>query len=134
MEWYNDAHLLTISHIGRLPMENGPDFTPGQRTAVAWSGNEIKVRIPWTMLYFYDPTQMKVIDGAISHDGGISFEILPTQSDGIGISVYYGKEVISTMSRYIWNKWLVTPNTALREKKSYQVVKTELPSFAGFAD
>lgn len=134
MQWYNDSHLLTISHIGRLPMENGPDFTPGQRTAVAWSGNEIKVRIPWTMLYFYDPTQMKVIDGAISHDGGITFEILPTESDGIGISVYYGNEVISTTSRYSWTKWLITPKTTLREKKSYQVVKTELPSFAGFAD
>ena len=134
MQWYNDAHLLTISHIGRLPMENESDFTPGQRTAVAWTGNKIKVRMPWTMLYFYDPTQMKVVDGAISHNGGYSFEILPAQSDGIGISVYYGKEVISTTSRYNWEHWLITPKTIFREKKSYQVVRTELPSFPAFAD
>jgi hypothetical protein len=134
MKWYNDAHLLTISPIGLLPMENKSDFTAGQRTAVAWSGNEIKVRMPWTMLYFYDPTQMKVNDGAISHDGGITFEILTSQSDGVGVSVYYKKELTSTTSRYNWSKWLVTPRTTVREKKSYQVVKTALPSFADFAD
>jgi hypothetical protein len=77
---------------------------------------------------------MKVVDGAISHDGGISSEILTAQSDGIAVSVYYRKEVISTTSRYSWSKWLITPKTTEREKKSYQVVKTVLPSLAGFAD
>ncbi len=134
MEWYNDALLLTISHLGRLPVENAADFTPGQRAAVAWSGKQVKIRMPWTMLYFYDPTQMRVIDGALSHDGGYSFEILSSESDGISVSVYYGKVVTSTLSRYNWDHWLTTPKTILREKKSYQVVKTELPSFPDFAD
>ncbi len=134
MEWYNDGQFLTKSHIGRLPMENAGDFTPGKRSAVAWSGNEIKVRMPWTMLYFYDPTQMRVNDGAISYDGGWTFEILSSQSDGIGVSVYYKGDVTSSTSRYNWDHWFTTPKTILREKKSYQVVKTELASFADFAD
>ena len=71
MQWINDGNTLKKQEIGRLPFENSPDFTYGQKTAVAWSSNKIKVRIPWTLLYFYDPTQMKVIDGAVSYDGGL---------------------------------------------------------------
>jgi hypothetical protein len=134
MQWFNDGFELTKSYIGRLPMENASDFTPGQRSAVAWNGNKIKVRIPWTMLYFYDPTQMKVIDGAVSHDGGYTFEILTNSSDGIALSVYYKGVVTSTTSRYSWSPWLVVPATFLREKKSLQVVESELPAFPNFAN
>ena len=35
------------------------------------------------MLYFYDPTRMTVINGAVSDDGGYTFEIETAQSDGI---------------------------------------------------
>ena len=62
---------------------------PGTRSAIAWSSNKLKVRIPWTMLYFYDPTRMSVINGAISNDGGYTFKIETAQSDGIALSVYY---------------------------------------------
>jgi len=78
--------------IGRFPIENAPDFSFGQRTAAAWSGSKIKVRIPWTLLYFRDPTQMKVIDGAESYDGGYNYEIMVSNSDGIAC-------------RYIWMEW-----------------------------
>jgi len=134
MQWYNDGAELTKSYIGRLPMENATDFTPGQRTAVAWYGNKIKVRMPWTMLYFYDPTQMKVIDGAVSYDGGYTFDILSNLSDGIALSVYYKGVVTSTTSRYSWLPWLVVPGTVEREKKSLQVVESELPAFPDFAN
>jgi hypothetical protein len=89
MQWYNDGLELTKSYIGRLPMENAADFTPGQRAVIAWYGNKIKVRMPWTMLYFWDPTQIKVIDGAVSYDGGYTFDIQSNLSDGIALSVYY---------------------------------------------
>jgi hypothetical protein len=55
-------------------MEQGNIFTSGQRTAVAWKNEKIIIRIPWTMLYFYDPTQMQIIDGAVSHDGGYNMK------------------------------------------------------------
>ena len=97
-------------------------------------GNKLKVRIPWTMLYFNDPTQMKVNDGAVSYDGGYTFDILTTQSDGIAVSVYNKGTVTSTTSRYNWEKWLVVPSTVAREKKSLQVVEAGLASFAMFAD
>jgi hypothetical protein len=134
MNWYNDGDLLTISHIGRLPAENAADFTPGQRSVLAWSANKVKVRMPWTMLYFYDPTQMRVVDGAVSYDGGYNFEIQSSQSDGIGVSVYHRNVVTSTQTRYNWEHWLTIPKTVLREKKAYEVIKAALPSFSDFAD
>jgi hypothetical protein len=134
MQWINDGSGLTRDYIGRVPMENASDFTPGQRTAVTWFGKKIKVRLPWTMLYFYDPTQMKVIDGAVSYDGGRSYDILTTLSDGIAVSIYYKGIVTSSTSRYKWTKWLVVPPTFVREKKSLQVVESGLAAFPRFAD
>ena len=134
MQWYNDGAELTKSYIGRLPMENATDFTEGQRSAVAWSGQTIKVRMPWTMLNFYDPTHMKVINGAVTNDGGRSYEVFSRTSDGIALSVYYKGQVVSTTTRYSWTPWLVVPNTSVKEKKSLQVVRSGLSSFPGFAD
>ena len=81
MQWINDEYERTVQDIGRLPIENSTDFTSGKRTAIAWKANKLKVRIPWTMLYFYDPTRMTVIDGAVSDDGGYTFDI---ETVGVG--------------------------------------------------
>jgi hypothetical protein len=114
MQWINDGPLHEFQDIGKLPAENATNFTGGNRSAVAWSGHKIKVRIPWTLLYFRDPTQMQVIDGAISYDGGHSYSISTAESDGIGVSVYYDRTVTSSVSRYTWSKWLVAPSTEIR--------------------
>lgn len=134
MQWINDGFELTKHDLGRLPIENASDFTPGQRSAIAWGAARLKVRIPWTLLYFYDPTQMQVINGAISHDGGYTFEIETAQSDGIAVSLYYKGVVTSTTDRYNWSKWMVVPPTSVREKESLHVVESGLAAFPGFAD
>jgi len=134
MQWINDEYEKTKQDIGRLPVENSTDFTSGKRSAVAWSSSKLKVRIPWTMLYFYDPTRMAVINGAVSYDGGNSFEIKTAQSDGIAISVYYKGEVVSTTDRYNWNSWLIVPPTNVEEKESLHIVQEGLISIPGFAD
>jgi hypothetical protein len=134
MQWINDAYTMKKQDIGRVPVENASGFSSGQRTAVAWNGKKIKVRIPWTLLYFRDPTQMKVIDGAVSYDGGLTYEILTAQSDGIAVSVYFDGVVTSSLSRYNWPFWLVVPSTEMREKKSLEIVKTGLSSIPGFTD
>ncbi len=134
MQWINDGYLVTRSYVGHLPMENAAGFTTGQRTAVAWDDNIIRIRIPWTMLYFYDPTQTKVVNGAVSYDGGWNFTILTSPSDGIALSVYYKGEVTSTTDRYNWTPWLVVPETTIREKKSLQVIESGLTVFPYFAE
>jgi hypothetical protein len=126
MRWINNGFSGAEFDIGRLPMEESTDFTAGSRSAVAWSDDRIKIRIPWTMLYFYDPTQMKVIDGAVSYDGGNSFEIISRQSDGIAVSVYAESVVTNTLTRYTWPTWLVVPQTIDKPKKSLEIISDGL--------
>ena len=134
MQWINDGFEFTKYDLGKLPVEKSSDFSQGFRTAAAWTGNKIKLRIPWTLLYFYDPTQMSVIDGAVTNDGGASWEIQTRQSDGIALSVYCKGEITSTLQRYNWDKWLVVPSFTDREKESLHVVEASLALFPDFAD
>ena len=134
MHWINDGYTLKGQDIGKFPIENASDFSYGKRTAVAWSGSKIKIRVPWTLLYFRDPTQMKVIDGAVSYDGGYNYVISAAPSDGIAVSVYFDHNVTSSISRYNWPLWITVPSTEVREKKSLEVVRTGLTSIPGFTD
>jgi hypothetical protein len=133
MRWVNNGFSGAVFNIGRLPAEESSGFTPGMRTAVAWADDRIQVRIPWTMLYFYDPTQMNVIDGAVSYDGGYSFEILSRQSDGIAVSVNTGSFVTNTLTRYIWPTWLVVPQTTDQAKRSLGIISEGLNAIPGYA-
>lgn len=134
MQWINDGVLNMSQEIGKLPVENALTFTAGRRSAVAWSGNKIKVRLPWTLLYFRDPTQMEVIDGAVSYDGGYNYVISTATTDGIGVSVYYDGVVTSSQSRYTWPLWLVVPATEPRKKVSYTIMKTGLSGIPDFVN
>jgi len=134
MEWINDGFELTSQEIGRLPVENSGSFIPGERSAVAWSGNKIRIRIPWTMLYFHDPTQLKIIYGAERHDGGYKYEIFTAASDGIALSVCHRGIVTSTLDRYNWEPWLIVPPTKPREKKSLQIITEGLGSIPDVVD
>jgi hypothetical protein len=134
MQWINDGFELTSHYPGLLPAANSDAFAPGERVAVAWKDNMIKIRVPWTMMYFHDPTRMQVINGATTNDSGVSYEISSVLSDGIAISVYIKGSVTSTLSRYSWDSWLVVPPVDDIEKKSLHVVESGLPSIPDFAD
>jgi hypothetical protein len=134
MQWINDESTKTVFDIGTLPAENSQDFSSGERSAVAWYGNRMKVRIPWTMLYFFDPTRMQVINGAASTNGGWSYSVTEAKSDGIALSVYYKGKVVSTTARYNWNSWMVVPATTEYEKASLQLVEKGLSSIPDFAN
>ncbi len=134
MRWINDGFELTHQDIGRVPLEHGASFSSGNRAAVAWDGRKVSIRLPWTMLYFYDPTQMRVNDGAVSYDGGYNFDIITTESDGIAVSVYHKGTVINSTNRYRWPKWLIVPPVTEREKASLNVVEQGLKSIPDYVD
>ncbi len=134
MRWTNDGFELDYHDIGRVPMEHADGFTAGERTAVAWSGRKVQIRLPWTMLHFHDPTQMTVIDGAISYDGGYNFEMITARSDGIAVSVSYNGAVFNSASRYSWPTWLIVPRTVEREKGSLGIIEQGLRSLPGYAN
>jgi hypothetical protein len=132
VEWINDEYSKTSQFPGLMPMENLTSFSPGSRSAAAWSSSTVKIRIPWTLLHFHDPTRMQVINGAVSNNGGYSFEIQTTKSEGIAVSVYHKGTVVSTTNRYSWEEWLVVPETTWREKESLWIVETGLKEIPGF--
>jgi hypothetical protein len=134
MKWINDGFELTVDELGKVPVEHSASFTHGNRAAVAWSGKTVRIRIPWTMLYFNDPTQMMVNDGAVSYDGGYNFEIFTTASDGIAVSVLHDGAVVNTAGRYRWPTWLIVPPTVIREKASMQVIRDGLAAIPDYAD
>jgi len=134
MKWINDGFELTVDELGKVPVEHSSSFSSGNRAAVAWSGKTVRIRIPWTMLYFNDPTQMMVNDGAVSYDGGYNFEIFTTASDGIAVSVLHNGTVVNTTSRYRWPTWLVVPPSIIREKASLQVIHNGLAAIPDYAD
>ena len=117
MKWTNDGFELTVDEIGKVPLEHAASFSGGNRAAVAWSGRKIKIRLPWTMLHFNDPTQMRVNDGAVSYDGGYNFEIITTESEGIAVSVNHKGMVTNTTNRYRWPTWLRCSAHGQQEKR-----------------
>ena len=133
MRWITSEFEGTIFNIGRMPAGNSPEFSAGEREAVVWNGNHLLIRIPWTMLYYYDPTQMSVINGAVSNDGGYSFNIAETVSDGIAITVVDKDISTETTSRYNWATWLTTPSTVERTKKSLDIISSGLWYIPGYA-
>jgi len=134
MSWINDGFELTSHDIGRVPVENAAAFSSGNRAAVSWNGRKVNIRLPWTMLHFNDPTQMRVNDGAVSYDGGYNFEILTTESEGIAVSVALNGTVVNSLNRYSWPKWLVVPPTAEREKSSLHVLEEGFSFIPDFVD
>lgn len=132
MTWITNGFSGAEFKVGEVPAENSSVFTPGKRTAVAWEDDRLQVRVPWTMLYFYDPTQVKVIDGAISHDGGYSFEIISRISDGIAVSVYNDSMVTNALNRYTWSSWLVVPPTTERAKTSLEWIREGLSGISDY--
>jgi hypothetical protein len=134
MRWINDGFELTYQDIGKVPLEQGASFSSGNRAAVTWNGRKVNIRLPWTMLHFNDPTQMRVNDGAISFDGGYNFEILTSESDGVAISIYHKGTVTNTVNRYSWPKWMIVPPTAEKEKASLHVIEAGLATIPDYVD
>lgn len=134
MRWINDGFELTYQDIGKVPLEHAAAFSNGNRAAVAWNGRKVNIRLPWTMLHFNDPTQMRVNDGAISYDGGYNFEILTTESDGIAVSISHKGSVTNATNRYSWPKWLIVAPTAEREKASLHIIEEGLKSIPDYID
>jgi hypothetical protein len=134
MRWINNGFDGTIFDLGRLPAEQAATFSYGERTALAWQGNRLLIRLPWTLLYFHDPTQGRVIDGAESYDGGYNFIINSRITDGIAISLLRSGNITHTTDRYTWPIWLTIPQTTGRAKKSLEIITEGLKYIPGFAN
>lgn len=132
LQWQNSLRLIDVQDIGKFrlkqvgqPVEN--------LDAVIWSSNEINVRIPWTFLYFWDPTQRRVIHRVYQNDIVKEQYLLrqDTLSDGIAISLSYKNQMLSA-NRFTWAPWTVVNNTVEREKACVPIIKNGLQQFNSY--
>ncbi|MCF8224180.1 MAG: T9SS type A sorting domain-containing protein [Bacteroidales bacterium] len=133
VEWINNGFTGDTSIPGLIATGNGPFPKQTYAEGVSWYESRLTVRLPWTLLNFYDPTRMAVIDGATSYDGGYSLVIEEAESDGIALSIIKGGEMISTQSRYSWPHWSVVPSTTEREKASLGIVREGLTTIPDYS-
>ena len=116
--WINDQYK-TYFDIGELHTRTS-DETPESNDAVTFAGSSIQIRIPWTMLYFMDPTRKAVVH----FEGTQEFRI----SDGIALTISRNGAIAET-ARYSWDPWTETPVTQARKKASYYIMQEALKNW-----
>ncbi len=126
VEWINNGYTGDETAPGIIRTGYGSYPDPAFAQGMSWSDNIVKIELPWTLLHFYDPTRMSVIDGASSWDGGYHWSIEESQSDGIALTLIINNEAINTTTRFSWPEWLVVPGTHEREKASLEIVRQGL--------
>ena len=128
MRWKNSSNPDAIQDLGKIPMKKrGSSVVITNRHGVFVEPRKISVRIPWTMLYFSDPTSLQIINGFLSFNQGWGHIPIHAIPDGIAISVSNGKKVINSTSRYTWPVWWnMVLNHSEREKASVGVIQKGL--------
>ncbi|HCC71373.1 MAG TPA: hypothetical protein DEQ09_09530 [Bacteroidales bacterium] len=126
VEWINNGYTMSETVPGYIFTGYGPAPDPAFGEGMSWYENTITIELPWTLINFFDPTRMSVIDGASSWDGGYHWTIEESKSDGIALSVIINGEIYNTLTRFSWPGWLVVPPTVEREKASLDIVRSGL--------
>ena len=88
-------------------------------------GDEIDIRIPWTLLHFSDPSTRSVLHDNLDTDLTIETAI----SQGIRISVALGNELVET-PRFVWETWNSAPTTIERVKPAMESFRQTLADVA----
>jgi hypothetical protein len=114
-----------VQYIGNLQLNYG--FQPiSSKDGVVLYDDKIKIKIPWSYLYYVAPDQMRVF-----HDDRDTPEKEDMISDGILASINYQNQWFTPSNRFRWEPWTYIHDTAVVEqfKKSYYVMKDNLHVF-----
>lgn len=125
VRWKNNMGDEDVQYIGALKLNHS--YQPeSSKDAVTIYSDKIRIRLPWTLLQFIDPSQMKVF-----HDDKTTPEAENRVSDGIAVNIQYKGKMYSMDSRYIWDKWTtVKDEDVVQEfKTSYWSAYDQLQSF-----
>lgn len=125
VRWKNNSGDEDVQYIGSLKLNH--DFQPeSSKDAVTIFTDKVKIRLPWTLLQFVDPSQMKVF-----HDDKSTPEIENRVSDGISVSVQYKGKMYQTDTRFSWDKWTTVRDSDVVQKfkTSYWTMYDQLQNF-----
>jgi hypothetical protein len=125
IQWYNNDRRTwrdgtirpgTVWEAGKLRIR--PASAPATTLdAVVIDGATIDVRIPWMLLQFTDPSQLRVMD-----DDRQTPDVRETAvSEGIGVDVSLAGELVET-KRLSWEPWDEVPATVERPKASLPAI------------
>jgi hypothetical protein len=112
-----------IDYIGNLNL-NYHFFPENAHDAVTVFLDKINIRLPWALLQFVDPSQLRVL-----HDDLSTTQIEHMKSDGIAVSVFYQGQQFTPATRYVWNEWNLVKSVQQYQKGSYFVMKDRLKEF-----
>jgi hypothetical protein len=113
-------------YVGNLRMRR--EFQPASSSdAVVLDTNWISIRIPWLLLNYTDPSELKVLHDDLSTTNTHE----DTVSDGIRVFINLRGQTYSTSSRYTWASWQDCRNAASRPKASYNYIANEWPNIPG---
>lgn len=116
---------LTIHNIGELKVREG-NAPKSSHDAVMLEGHQITVRLPWVLLNVVDPSTHSVMHDDRSTRGRES-----ATSEGFGVSVALGSELLESQQRYRWPAWDSPPPTRQREKAGIEVLSDTLKRLPG---
>ncbi len=125
VRWQNNSDLLETQYIGHMQV-NRLNLPESSLDAVRIDSNYLDIRLPWTLLNFDDPSQMKVI-----HDRASVSGLQDTVSSGISITMFYKGNVYQPSTRFTWPTWNTVTNTTEFVKSSYEVVRNNLYQLPG---
>ena len=112
----------TINEIGRLRVSPARDFVSSM-DAVAIGDGVVRVRMPWTLLQFTDPTQSVVMN-----DDRATPARETAVSEGVRVTVVQGGGQVAS-ERLTWASWELPPPTVEREKDSVKIIEHYLRTF-----
>jgi hypothetical protein len=118
---YPDHSEESVDEVGKFVIATDPSSVDA-RTGVIVDGDTLRVRLPWTLLQFTDPTTRTVMD-----DDRSTKERETRVSDGVAFSVVLGDDLLET-ERMQWDGWTQVPATTEHLKQSAQVFKDGLPA------
>lgn len=125
VRWKNNNGDQDVQYIGQLKLNHS--FQPASsEDAVTISPTKIRIRLPWSLLQFIDPSQMRVF-----HDNKSTAIAENRVSDGIALSIQYKNNMYQTDTRFNWNKWTsVKDSDVVQEfKSSYWTMYDQLQKF-----
>lgn len=122
VRWRNNTGEAEIQYIGHLRMRE-PLAPLMSDHAVQKDGQDLRIRLPWTLLNVVAPDAHKVLH---RRAGGND-----TITDGIKVSSLYRQQLQVTPTRYLWPTWTNVLDVVPFQKQSYAIMQERLPLYPG---
>lgn len=122
--WRNSGDSTDMQFVGKLKVSSNQKSS--SKDAVIITDKKIHIKLPWTLLYFIDPSKKLVL-----HDDKTTPKLETQVSDGIALSIFYNDETYNCNNRFVWSNWDKVPESNVTEefKASYWAMKRLLYNY-----